>query len=200
MCYHGCIIEVSRYEVVMQLDTYVVHKVVTVMNAGFRRWGTPERPAWLLALIHEVYQLHHQRFLIPALIAAQEANSGLHDAWAEPTTPPADILAWFEAQVASVPSPIASMDLIRIGLVRCTLEEWEQGDTGKIVLTGERILVEWEGHRSVWERDARPQLIAAITPDHDGLYCLINGLGDVVQAALNPALRVAHDEAYLLRE
>lgn len=184
----------------MQLDKYVVHHVVTVMNAGFRRWGMPERPAWLLSLIHEVYQLHHQRFLIPALMAAQEANVGLHDAWAEPTTPPTAIVAWFDAQIASVPTPVASMDLIRIGLVRCTLDEWEQGDTGTIVLTGERILVEWQGHRTLWERDARPQIVAAITPDHDGLYCLINGLSDLVQAALDPDLRMSHNEAYLQKD
>lgn len=87
-----------------------------------------------------------------------------------------------------MPAPVTSIDLIHIGLVRCTLEEWEQGEaSGTIALTGERILVEWENHRTDWGCDAGSQLVKAIMPDHDGLYCLINGFGDVVQAALHPA-------------
>lgn len=89
------------------------------------------------------------------------------------------------------------MDVIRVGLVRCTLNEWEHGEaTGEIALTGERILVEWKGHRSIWERDARPQLVAVTTPDHDGLYCLINGFGDLVQAAFQPITNADDDELY----
>ena len=52
-------------------------------------------------------------------------------------------MAWFDTELASVPTPVASIDLVRIGLVHCTLDEWEQGEaTGTIALTGERILVE----------------------------------------------------------
>ena len=94
-----------------------------------------------------------------------------------------------------MPAPLASTDLIRVGLVRCTLDEWEHGEaTGEIALTGECILVEWQGHRDVWERDARPQIVAAIMPHHDGLYCLINGFGDLVQAAFQPPPNVADDD------
>ena len=167
---------------------YALHdQLIIWMMLWRRRYGRPTRPRWLCWLWHELAVSFNERTFVPKLIAAQEANVGLHEVWAEPTTPPADILAWFDAQIASVPAPLVSMDLIRVGLVRCTLEEWEQGEaTGEIALTGERILVEWQGHRTTWERDARPQLVSAIAPDHDGLYCLINGFGDLVQAAFQP--------------
>lgn len=119
---------------------------------------------------------------------AQSEGIGYEDIWAEPGMPPADVLGWFDDQLAVAPPlPIAGLDLIRVAIAHCSESAWTiAAHTGaEPALPEGAIVADWMGPRSAWPTVGRAALVAAVPTEHNGLYLVCNHVGAAVRTALS---------------
>jgi|GEM_PF-3924020 len=120
--------------------------------------------------------------VIPALVAAQENNVGIVEAWAAPSTSTDEILRWYDEQIASVPREIPRdlpFNLFKMMVVACSEQEWEAAEAAAsdVLLPEDRLIAIWQGNRTAWWAEGRAYLATAIPSDHSGLAVTCNRLG-----------------------
>jgi hypothetical protein len=102
---------------------------------------------------------------------AQERHVGVADAWAEPGTPVAEILVWFDEYLAATPR-VPGIDYFRF-IVAAT-----PTDDPSVLIAPDALQYEWNGSRAQWWAAGRDQVAAVCATPHTGLYIVANGLGN----------------------
>lgn len=171
-------------EVRMFYDT-VNHMITTALLAGIRRWGAPEHPHWLRAIIHRHFYHYNVKTVVPLIMAAQDEGIGLHEVWAEPGTSIDEMMTWFDDRIRETPHQrIAGLDLFRVAVVACPESLWTSDDP--IDFPPSAFLADWHGPRTAWIAEGRAVITSTLhhIPDHQGLYLVVNGVSAAIRAAL----------------
>ena len=153
-------------------------------------WFWRSAPAWLRRRREAAIDRYFQQHVVAAMAAAQANGIGIVHTWAAPGTPVADILDWFDDQLATVPRVVlhdCALNRFRFFIVRCTPAEWQAVQAGRrLSVPREQLLLTWEGQRADWWRAGHDAVAAVCADDHPGLYLVANRLGESFYAALHP--------------
>ena len=126
-------------------------------------------PQWVQRWRRRYLDRIAEREVLGRMQDAQERHVGVADAWAEPGTPVAEILAWFDAYLAATPR-IPGIDYFRFLVAAAPAFETMVDDAA--------LLCEWNGSRAQWWSEGREQVAAACTNASAWLYIIANGLGN----------------------
>jgi hypothetical protein len=114
-----------------------------------------------------------ERTLIPQLLAAQAAGTGIFEAWVEPGTSQTEVAHWLEECIATAQATQDDYGMIRVVVAHCTEAEWEAGGAD---LT-QRLVMHWDGMARQWWSVGYPLALRATGVEHSGLYIGLNITG-----------------------
>jgi hypothetical protein len=130
-----------------------------------------EHRPWALRWVSTWYGKRYlERTLIPRLLAAQAAGTGIFEAWVESGTSQAEVGHWLEECIATAKATQDDYGMIRVVVAQCSEAAWEAGGAD---LT-QRLVVHWDGMARQWWSVGYPLALRATAAEHSGLYIGLN--------------------------
>jgi hypothetical protein len=132
-----------------------------------------QRPWWTSWLYPWYRDRYIRRCVIPQLLAAQAAGTGIFEAWVEPGTSQAEVGHWLKACIATAKATQDDYGMIRVLVAHCTEQEWEAGGADFT----QRLVLYWDGIARQWWSIGYPLALRATAAEHSGLYIALNITG-----------------------
>lgn len=151
-------------------------------------------------------QLYLEQNVLPKVMAAQASGQATTQVWAPPGTVAADLLGWFDEQLAAHTPPampvLFPVNQFKFFVVRCTAEEWDTAQRADqpVALPADRLVVLWQGHRQDWWTEGRDTIGAQLPADHAGLCLVATGLAPSIFGTVNSSADVGRTAARPTRQ
>jgi hypothetical protein len=133
-----------------------------------------ERQPWWICWLSPWYRDRYlRRCVLPKLLAAQDAGTGIFEAWVEPGTSQTEVGRWLEACIATAQAIQDNYGMIRVVVAHCTEAEWEAGGAD----LSQHLVLHWDGMAHQWWAVGYPLALRATSAEHSGLYIALNITG-----------------------
>lgn len=158
-----------------QIGSITYHMIDAVIERVVDLFGYPEvgkHPNWLIDAVLASSDRRHYRQAEP-----RQHNPVLVQHWVDADTPHADILAWFDHQLAVAPlrPHLHLLDEQRVFLIDAPADGHQERSTSFSFATDNAVVVlVWQGTQGEWYINGRDTIRASIPVHHLGLALVVN--------------------------